>query len=723
MQQTVTVPAGLAEHPPGPQLCTLLAGLDTARVANHATVELLRAWRRLRSYVDAGELTVLAELGRRDADADPHTVARVEQPDPGCVFEIASALTVTENAAGRDHQLAETLVWRLPAVHAALAAGAIDRGKAWVFADYLGDDQLTDACVGRVLGALLPKAPGLTTGQLRARIQRMLIAIDPDAAARRYRAAVRERRVVCYLDRDGAATISVIGLDPAAAQASCERVDALARAVREAGHPDSLSHIRVELFTALSDGTVHTMSNDQIIATLLARAARRDDTGSTGQDGVENRDDVVAQARKPADADHAGRAATGRASTHGRAGADTRAAAGQTDAGDHHDSAAAAASASGRDTSRGEGVTVANSNDGGSGSNDGDSSSDGSGSDGSGEDAALNAPGGGVPQPDAPGPADSDPTTDPPAEAPPERARTGIEIRIRLSTLLGHDEHPAEIPGLGPVLAGPARDAVARHRHAEWRCAITDTDGHLLLAGHTRHRPVPTPGSRQCPVQSLGGVVELQVPATLLARLVADPPPGWQRLIADLAAQYARRDHLRAALDQQPHARFPHRALRRHIEIRDRTCIYPGCRRPARKAQQDHTHEHRHGGVTVEANLGALCVVHHSLKTAGHWRLTQPIRGTFRWTSPLRHSYLTRGEPVCSPLPDPVPPGQDDEPAPDPEIECAPRSAAQRALEEMPLFPEPEPEPVVTADDTAEAAGDAPGRAPPDGPDQDEPPF
>ena len=275
MQQPVALPAGLAEHPPGPQLCALLAELDTARVSNHATVAVLRAWRRLRSFVEAGELGVLAELGRRDTAADPHTVARIDQPDPGCVLEIAAALTVTENAAARDHGLAETLVGRLPAVHAALAAGRIDRARAWVLADYLGDEQLSDACLARVLGALLPQAPGLTTGQLRARIQRMLIAADPDAARRRYRAAVRERRVVCYLDRDGAATISVIGLDPAAAQASCERVDALARAVREAGHPDSLARIRVELFTALTDGTVHAMSNEQIIAALLARAATR----------------------------------------------------------------------------------------------------------------------------------------------------------------------------------------------------------------------------------------------------------------------------------------------------------------------------------------------------------------------------------------------------------------------------------------------------------------
>ncbi|SFO61450.1 hypothetical protein SAMN05216207_11119, partial [Pseudonocardia ammonioxydans] len=48
MQQPVALPAGLVEHPPGPQLCALLADLDTTQVSNHATVVLLRAWRRLR---------------------------------------------------------------------------------------------------------------------------------------------------------------------------------------------------------------------------------------------------------------------------------------------------------------------------------------------------------------------------------------------------------------------------------------------------------------------------------------------------------------------------------------------------------------------------------------------------------------------------------------------------------------------------------------------------
>ena len=50
-----------------------------------------------------------------------------------------------------------------------------------------------------------------------------------------------------------------------------------------------------------------------------------------------------------------------------------------------------------------------------------------------------------------------------------ETAAAGVEVRVGLATLLGLDERPGEIPGLGPVLPGVARDLVARQqRGAEW---------------------------------------------------------------------------------------------------------------------------------------------------------------------------------------------------------------------------------------------------------------
>ena len=244
--------------------------------------------------------------------------------------------------------------------------------------------------------------------------------------------------------------------------------------------------------------------------------------------------------------------------------------------------------------------------------------------------------------------------------------RVGIEVRVALSTLLGHDEQPGEIPGLGPVLASHARAVVARQHRAEWRYAITDDIGRLLFDGVTRRRP-----TGRATTGPPGGIVELQVPAALLATLTnsgEDAGPAvarWAGLLADIARRYRERDG--RDLDAHPDDRLPRAALRRHTQIRDRTCVGIGCRHRPARCDQDHTVDHRHGGPTVAADLAPLCRHDHTLKGQAGWTLRQPSPGTFLWTSPLGGRYPVRPEPVLPPLPDPCP-GPDnhqhDQPAP-----------------------------------------------------------
>ncbi|MBV9315616.1 MAG: HNH endonuclease, partial [Pseudonocardia sp.] len=218
-------------------------------------------------------------------------------------------------------------------------------------------------------------------------------------------------------------------------------------------------------------------------------------------------------------------------------------------------------------------------------------------------------------------------------------------------------DRPGEIPRLGPVLPEVARDIVAaQHRGAEWRFAIVDTDGYLLLGGVTRQRPRPAPGTSP-PGRCRGGIVELQLTAELLDHLARHPlfaGGAWARVIADLAGQFARRDHLLAQLDTRPDDRFARGALARHIQIRDRTCVHPGCMRPAACCEMDHVEDYARGGLTIRINIGPECGLHHPYKDRG-WRLTQPEPGVFRWVSPLGRIYVTRGEPVMPPLPAPRP--------------------------------------------------------------------
>ena len=230
--------------------------------------------------------------------------------------------------------------------------------------------------------------------------------------------------------------------------------------------------------------------------------------------------------------------------------------------------------------------------------------------------------------------------------------REGIEIRVGLATLAGLDDRPAEIPGLGPVGAHLARDAVsAQRRGGSWKFAIVDANGYLLLAGPLRRRPR---GPAQSPPVR-GGVVELHLTVEELRRYGADPVLGdWDGVLAEIADAWADRDEFRRRLAANPHARFARGPLADHVRIRDRNCFGPGCTRSARRCDLDHTRDHAHGGETVDDNIGPACKRHHPDKERG-WTLTQPEPGLFRWVSPLGCTYFTRGEPIRPDLPDPDP--------------------------------------------------------------------
>lgn len=249
------------------------------------------------------------------------------------------------------------------------------------------------------------------------------------------------------------------------------------------------------------------------------------------------------------------------------------------------------------------------------------------------------------------------PTTRPgdAAAAGPTRTRAGIEIRVALSTLLGRDEHPGEIPGLGLLTAAATRARVAQQRRAQWRFAVTDTAGRLLSEGVTRRRPGSVGGHPVRRDGPPGGIVEIHVPAPLLHQLQGDGAGEWAGVVADIATRHARRDDHLADLDAHPARRFPTAALRRHTEIRDRTCVFPGCRRRAHASHTDHTRDHARGGATVAANTGPACAHDHDVKHGGGWRLDQPEPGTFVWRSPLGGQYRTGGGFLLPELPEPHP--------------------------------------------------------------------
>ncbi|MGH3933106.1 MAG: HNH endonuclease signature motif containing protein [Pseudonocardiaceae bacterium] len=617
------LPEGLAEMAPGPQLGAALAGLELRALAGSDLVEVLQARARQLAHEQAQLLAVMAEIGWCDPYAGPDEVARLAEL-PGAnqslvppADEIRAALAWTRNAAYREYHFAQSLLRRLPTVFTALDTGVICRSKAWLFSELCAE--LTDEQAQVVVERLLPKAGRLTTGELAARIKKMAIALDPEWAARRYATAVRDRDVIGYLDEDGTATVTGRRLPADQAAAACARIEDLAKAAKRAGYPGRIGPLRADIYVGLLDGRWTQHSREEIIIDLLARATPADQSTPDDTPQRPSPDDSFVAEGAPADGQPV---------------------------------ANAVPEADGEPADDGEpAVEEAGSGDIGCAADAADEADD-TAADTSPADSSVGGEAGETDRSCVPG------------------TRVGVELRVGLSTLLGLDRHPGEIPGWGAVTAETARDLAAAQRRAEWRYAITDPEGLLILGGITRRRPrapgstepdsgsnvgLPTTNQERAPVR--GGIVELHIPATLLTELAAHPETcgPWVGVISDLDAQYRTARTQGASVTQDPAARFAGAALRRHIQIRDRCCVYLGCRCSARQADLDHTLDHSHGGATTEANSGPLCKHDHRLKHEGGWRLYQPEPGHFIWISPLGREYHTRPQPIGIDLPDPLP--------------------------------------------------------------------
>ncbi len=88
--------------------------------------------------------------------------------------------------------------------------------------------------------------------------------------------------------------------------------------------------------------------------------------------------------------------------------------------------------------------------------------------------------------------------------------------------------------------------------------------------------------------------------------------------------------------------------IRDHVLLRDGTCVFPWCSRPARGCDIDHITSYDHTadaerrpqpGPTDTRNLAALCRFHHRLKTHTAWHYDMVEPGVFVWTSPHGHHY------------------------------------------------------------------------------------
>jgi len=81
------------------------------------------------------------------------------------------------------------------------------------------------------------------------------------------------------------------------------------------------------------------------------------------------------------------------------------------------------------------------------------------------------------------------------------------------------------------------------------------------------------------------------------------------------------------------------------VRLRDRHCVFPGCRRRSRACDLDHIDpylpldEGGPPGQTHPGNLAPLCRRHHRAKTHTAWHYARLPDGSYLWTSPLGRRY------------------------------------------------------------------------------------
>ncbi|MBV9831576.1 MAG: HNH endonuclease [Marmoricola sp.] len=233
----------------------------------------------------------------------------------------------------------------------------------------------------------------------------------------------------------------------------------------------------------------------------------------------------------------------------------------------------------------------------------------------------------------------------------------GVVLRLPLSTLLGLDDRPGELPGLGPITGHRAMDIARRRAGARWQLLLHDPTGALEYLLDLGPPPGATTNRRR------RQTVEITAETGFFEALEPDDyDPDRRELLRRARAAL---EDLQAHPDKHPAVstadrdrRFPGPALAAWVRARDQRCPVRACTRPARDNDLDHTVAWDHGGTTEAANLSPPCRAHHTRKHRA-WQLRQPRPGRFVITDPTGTEHHTVSR-VVDPLPEPCPPVEEE---------------------------------------------------------------
>jgi len=163
-------------------------------------------------------------------------------------------LTLTRRSAETEMGLAYDMVKRYPALHVALEVGSLDLPKIRTIIRGVG--HVDTVVANKAIEILLPDAPQLTTGQIAARLRKLVIEADPDEAKKAYDQGTAEAKVWSCLEPDGTGTMISTGMEARDLSAANRNINHLARQRKNGGDTRAIDKIRSEVFRDLLTGEI-----------------------------------------------------------------------------------------------------------------------------------------------------------------------------------------------------------------------------------------------------------------------------------------------------------------------------------------------------------------------------------------------------------------------------------------------------------------------------------
>ena len=251
--ESAGIPKRLDTMAPGPVLMAFLSSVHTDNLSTADRLKVLKARQRMVSHLSAELMADMQAVVDGYVEDGQDEMDELDAHIEFAAAEVRTALTLTRRAADYRVQTAVRLNQDLPAVLDALRRGDIDMPR--VLEIDRSTAHLEPHVAQRVVDELLPHAPGLTTGQIRTRLRKLSLEVEPEEAKQRYDHAVEGRRVVFWSTPDGTASMEATDLPPDRLAEIRRRIDAHARSLASDGETRSMDQLRADVLLDLLSGT------------------------------------------------------------------------------------------------------------------------------------------------------------------------------------------------------------------------------------------------------------------------------------------------------------------------------------------------------------------------------------------------------------------------------------------------------------------------------------